>query len=154
MVGNTVAPTVSGPTVQLQGVNPNGSMNLVAKIEELPKVSSTAEAKFYPSKAGTQDVLLDVNDNSIAYFRQIDVNGNVFVDRRRCLSEPELTQEQRNDMKYVSKEEFKDLMNEIKSLREELSNNVREFDSATNGQSNATKSNAGSSNKYSENKRN
>lgn len=153
MVGNTIAPTVSGPTVQLQGINPNGSMNVIAKIEELPKVSSTSEAKYYPGKAGTQDVLLDINDNSIAYFRQIDVSGNVSIDRRRCISEPELTQEEKNDMKYLSKQEFKQFIDEFKSFREELSENVRSIAESNNGKSNA-KYESGSANKYSENKRN
>ena len=123
-------------------------MNLIANIEELPKVSSTTEAKCFRGKAGSQDVLLDINDSDIAYFRQIDVNGNVFVDRRRCISEPELTQEEKNDMRYVSKKEFEDFMTEFKSFRKELSDNVRELTKSNTNDKRYTQ------NRYSEDKRN
>ena len=124
-MNNVATPTVSGPSVQIQGMNPNGMMNIVAQITELPRVASTAEAKTYHGKAGTQDVLLDISDPEIAYFRQIDVNGNIQIDRRRCVSEPEPTQQELNDKRYLSREEFGSFMDEFKSFREEMRNSVR-----------------------------
>ena len=124
---NTTVPTVAGPNINLQGINPNGIFSAVAQTAEIPKVSNVADASRYPAKAGTQDVLLDTNDPEIAYFRQIDVNGFVQVDRRRCVPEPEPTQEQINDQKYLSRKEFTDFMEEFRSFRKEMSNNVRVF---------------------------
>ena len=130
-MNNVATPTVSGPSVQIQGMNPNGTMNLVAQIAELPHVGSTAEAKTYPAKAGTQDVLLDTNDAEIAYFRQVDVNGNIQIDRRRCVSEPEPTQQELNDKRYLSKEEFGNFMDEFKAFREEMRTSVRAISADT-----------------------
>ena len=86
---NNTVPTIGGPSISLQGVNPNGLFNPVIQTSEIPKVSCVADASRYPGRAGTQDVLLDQNDPEIAYFRLIDANGFVQVDRRRCLPEPE-----------------------------------------------------------------
>ena len=147
-MNNIATPTVSGPSVQIQGMNPNGTMNLIAQIVELPKVPCTAEAKNFYGKAGTQDVLLDTSDPEIAYFRQIDVNGNVLVDRRRCISEPEPTQQEINDKRYLSKEEFSLFMDEFKAFREEMNNNVRVFtesiDSTKSANTNTNKQYSGS----------
>lgn len=124
-MNNGTVPTVAGPSINLQGFNPNGMISAVAQTAEIPKVGSVADASRYPGKAGTQDVLLDLNDPEIAYFRMIDVNGFVQVDRRRCIAEPEPTQEQINDARYLSKEEFKTFMDDFKTFREEMSENVR-----------------------------
>lgn len=124
---NPTVPTVAGPNINLQGINPNGIFSAVAQTAEIPKVSNVADASRYPAKAGTQDVLLDTNDPEIAYFRQIDVNGFVQVDRRRCVPEPEPTQEQINDQKYLSRKEFTDFMDEFRSFRKEMTDNVRVF---------------------------
>ena len=119
-MNNVASPTVSGPTLNLQGVNP-----LVAFTTELPKVPCVADAKQYPSKPGSEDVLLDQNDPDIAYFRRIDTNGFVQVDRRRCVPEPEPTQEELNDKRYLSREEFTHFMDQFDSFRKEMSENVR-----------------------------
>ena len=127
---NNTVPTIGGPSISLQGVNPNGLFNPVIQTSEIPKVSCVADASRYPGRAGTQDVLLDQNDPEIAYFRLIDANGFVQVDRRRCLPEPEPTQEQINDARYLSRDEFRSFMDEFKSFREEMSQNVRVLTSA------------------------
>lgn len=119
---NTAIPTVAGPTIN---VNPLGQFTGVVQTAEIPKVANVADASRYPGKAGTQDVLLCSNDPEIAYFRLIDANGFVQVDRRRCIAEPEPTQEQINDSKYLSRKEFTDFMNEFRSFREEMNSNVR-----------------------------
>lgn len=144
---NTTVPTVAGPNVSLQGFNPNGMLNAYAHTSEIPKVSSVADASRYPGKAGTQDVLLDTSDPEIAYFRLIDVNGFVQVDRRRCVPEPELTQEQINDARYLSKEEFKSFIDEFRTFREEMSNNVRVLAATTTAVSSTTNKPDGKYNK-------
>lgn len=131
---NPTVPTVAGPNINLQGLNPNGIFSAVAQTAEIPKVSNVADASRYPAKAGTQDVLLDTNDPEIAYFRQIDVNGFVQVDRRRCVPEPEPTQEQLNDQKYLSRKEFSDFMEEFRSFRKEMTNNVRILPDTSNAE--------------------
>lgn len=119
-MNNVAAPTVSGPTMNLQGFSP-----IAMPISELPKVTCVADAKQYPGKNGSEDVLLDQNDPDLAYFRRIDSNGFVQVDRRRCIAEPEPTQEELNDKRYLSREEFTSFMDQFKAFREEMSENVR-----------------------------
>ena len=124
-MNNVASPTVSGPVTNLQGLNP------LTFTTELPKVTCVADAKQYPGRNGTEDVLLDQNDPEIAYFRKIDTNGFIQVDRRRCLAEPEPTQEELNDKRYLSREEFAAFMDQFKSFREEMSENVRVLTAAT-----------------------
>lgn len=107
----------------------------------LKSVSSTAEALQMPGLPSSQDVLLDTNDPEIAYFRQIDANGKVAIDRRRCVSEPEPTIEELVDQKYVSK-------SDMDEFREEMRQNVRELTESINRiaagvTAAATESNAG-----------
>lgn len=101
---------------QLPGLNTTGP---------LQKVANTAEAFSFRGMPGSEDVLLDVNDPEIAYFRHIDVNGNVYVDRRRCIAEPEPTIEEIADQKYASK-------TDVEEFREEMRNNVRELTESIN----------------------
>ena len=109
-MANVASPTVGSPMINFPGVS-------IPSVE-LPKVTCVADATRYPYKPGSEDVLLDVNDPEIAYFRKIDANGFVQVDRRRCVPEPEPTIEELNDRKYLSKDEFQ-------SFREEMLEHVR-----------------------------
>ena len=140
-MNNIASPTVSGPTINLQGINPNGMLGAVAQTAEIPKVSSVADAMRYPAKAGTEDVLLCTNDPEIAYFRKTDVNGFVQVDRRRCVAESEPTVEELNDRKYLSKDEFKSFTEEFKSFREEMNEHVRVLAAAVTAKPNAGRAN-------------
>lgn len=91
----------------------------------LQKVASTAEALAFRGMPGSEDVLLDTNDPEIAYFRQIDASGNVYIDRRRCVAEPEPTIEEIADQKYASKID-------VDEFREEMRTNVRELTESIN----------------------
>lgn len=128
-MNNVAAPTVASPMLNVQGL-------ISPQVMEIPKVTCVAEAKQYPSKPGTEDVLLDQNDPDIAYFRRIDTNGFVQIDRRRCIPESEPTQEELNDKRYLSREEFSNFMDQFKSFREEMSENVRVLTAAATANSN------------------
>ena len=93
----------------------------------LPSVNNTAEAMSYPYQINDQDVLLDKNDNEIAYFRSIDANGVVSVDRRRCVPEPEPTIEEIVDKRYVTKDDFATFIASFNEFRKEISDNVRKL---------------------------
>ena len=123
-MSNIATPTVTAPTL-VPSLNPNGTLEAFAKLNEIPKVASVADATRYPGKAGSEDVLFDTTDPEIAYFRQIDINGFVRVDRRRCIAEAEPTQQDLYDARYLSREEFRDFMDQFKEFREEMKNNVR-----------------------------
>lgn len=124
-VGTAVPPTIQFQLPQ-QTVMPHYQY-----IGAIPKVKSTSEAVQFRSIPGNEDVLFDVNDPQIAYFRSTDVNGIVTVDRRRCLPEPELTPEEKADQKYLSKEEFNGFIRSFDSFREEMMQNVRAITAAT-----------------------
>lgn len=113
MLTSTFSPNIN---FQIPGVAAGGP---------LKSVSSTAEALQMPGLPSSQDVLLDTNDPEIAYFRQIDANGKVAIDRRRCVSEPEPTIEELVDQKYVSK-------SDMDEFREEMRQNVRELTESIN----------------------
>ena len=117
-MNNVASPTVSSPTV-------NNLLSIGLSGTEIPKVQTVADASRYPAKPNSEDVLLDSNDPDIAYFRKTDANGFVQVDRRRCIPEPEPTQQDLNDARYLSREEFSNFMNEFAAFRKEMSDNVR-----------------------------
>ena len=136
-MSNVATPTVTAPTL-VPSLNPNGTLEALVKLNEIPKVSSVADAMRYPGKAGSEDVLLDTNDSEIAYFRQIDANGFVRVDRRRCIAEAEPTQQDLYDARYLSREEFREFMDQFKEFREEMNNNVRIISATDTANSNTT----------------
>ena len=127
-MNNVATPTVASPIINMQGL-------ITPPIMEIPKVTCVADARQYPSKAGSEDVLFDQNDPDIAYFRRIDSNGFVQVDRRRCISEPEPTQEELNDQRYLSRQEFAEFMAQFQSFREEMNANVRAISAAAGNKS-------------------
>lgn len=91
------------PNITIQGLP---TMQMTNGVREIPKVKNTQEAKEYPSAPNTQDVLLDANDEYIAYFRQMDANGFPSIERVRCIPEPEMTQQQVDDQRYVTLDRF------------------------------------------------
>ena len=139
-MSNIATPTVTAPTL-VPSLNPKGTLEAFAKLNEIPKVASVADATRYPGKAGSEDVLFDTNDPEIAYFRQIDINGFVRVDRRRCIAEAEPTQQDLYDMRYLSREEFRNFMDEFKDFREEIRNNVRVQSESANTAASTSSSN-------------
>ena len=73
------------------------------------------------------DIALPFIGKEIAYFRSIDVNGVVSVDRRRCKSEPEPTFEEIVDQRYVTKQDFAAFLATFDQFRKEMNDNVREL---------------------------
>lgn len=86
---------------------------------QIPRVNGSSEAKNYPSQYGSEIVLLDSNDSSLMYIKNTDANGMVRVSRYRYYEDPEPTQQEINDSRYLTKDEFNQ---EITKLRQDIFN--------------------------------
>ena len=113
--------------------------------QQIPKVKGVEEAKNYPSPPNTEVVLLDADDNSVLYFKKTDANGYCTVDRHRHYPDPEPTQQEINDARYISVTEFnkfkEDVLNAINSrsgnnensaVKKYDGNRTNKFQSGTN----------------------
>lgn len=85
----------------------------------VPRVKSTEEAKQYPLGPNSEQVLFNSEDNSVLYLKKTDAQGFPSVERYRYYPDPEPTQQEINDKRYVTIEEFN-------SLKEELLNAARQ----------------------------
>lgn len=72
----------------------------------IPTVSGSGEAKQYPSAFNSEIVLKDSNDDTLMYIKKTDVNGAISVKRYRYYEDPEPTQQEINDERYITKEDF------------------------------------------------
>ena len=81
--------------------------------QQIPKVKGLEEAKNYPCPPNTEVVLLDSDDESVLYFRKTDVNGYCTVERHRHFPDPEPSQQELNDQRYISVETFNKFREEI-----------------------------------------
>lgn len=88
----------------------------------LKRVSSIKEIEDAPvTTLNSENVYLNKDDDTIMYIRRIDSSGKCTVKRYRYYEDPEPTQQQINDGRYVTKEDFdafkKDIFNAIKQTR-------------------------------------
>lgn len=80
------------------------------------RVSSMKEIEDLPvTMLNSEEVYLNKDDNTILYIRRVDSNGKVTTNRYRYYEDPEPTQQQINDSRYVTIEEFNKLKNDILS---------------------------------------
>lgn len=91
--------------------------------QQLPRVNGSSEAKNYPSSFNSEIVLLDSNDSSLMYIKATDMNGAVRVSRYRYYEDPEPTQQEINDSRYLTKEDFN---RQIAELKQELLNSTKQ----------------------------
>lgn len=98
------------PTLNLNGAFITG--------QTIPKVRGTDEASKYPTPPNTEVVLLDGADDTILYIKKTDANGYGTVTRCRYYEDPEPTQQEINDKRYITIDEFN-------KFREEMLNAVR-----------------------------
>lgn len=83
--------------------------------QQIPRVKGLEEAKNYPFPPNTEGVLLDADDASVLYFKKTDVNGYCTVDRHRHYPDPEPTQQELNDQRYVTADAFNKFKEEMLS---------------------------------------
>lgn len=80
----------------------------------LPRVSSTKEVEDFPmTSLNTEEVYLNKEDDTVLYIKRIDTNGKCTTTRYRFYPDPEPTQQQINDERYVTIDQFKQLKEDI-----------------------------------------
>lgn len=83
----------------------------------LKRVSSVKEVESQPiTTLNSEEVYLNAEDDTVMYIRRIDPSGKCIVKRYRFYEDPEPTQQQINDDRYVTKEDFNKLHDEIYAL--------------------------------------
>lgn len=89
-------------------------MNNLRTSTLLPRVSNTKEINDAPINAlNSEEVYLDKSDDTVLYIRRVDSNGKSEIKRYRFYEDPELTQEQINDKRYVTIEQFNTFKDEL-----------------------------------------
>ena len=116
--------------------------------QQVPRVKGLEEAKNYPCPPNTEVILKDADDDTILYFKKTDANGYCTVDRHRHYPDPEPTQQEINDQRYVSAETFNKFKEEIldainrssfsseSTVRKHDANSMLKQQSGTNGSPN------------------
>lgn len=80
----------------------------------LPRASSVKEVDEAPlTTLNSEQVFLNQDDNTIMYIKRVDSSGKVSTTRYRFYEDPEPTQQQINDSRYVTIDEFNKLKVEI-----------------------------------------
>ena len=82
--------------------------------QQIPRVKGMEEARNYPTPPNTEVILLDADDETILYFKKTDANGYCTVERHRHYPDPEPTQQELNDKRYVTVETFNQTINQFK----------------------------------------
>lgn len=84
----------------------------------LPRVSSTKEVEDFPmTSLNSEEVYLNKEDDTVLYIKRVDANGKCTTTRYRFYPDPEPTQQQINDERYVTADQFnkfkEDILNSI-----------------------------------------
>ena len=99
------------------GMIPTFQMTNPLYSSTVPLVSNVEEAKSYPSPFNSEIFLKDSADETLLYIKKTDVNGVVSVKRYRYFEDPEPTQQEINDERYITKVDFD---KQIQSLRNDI----------------------------------
>ena len=78
-----------------------------------PRVKNSEEAEKYPLGPNSEMVLFDASDDTILYLKKTDAQGFSTVIRHRYYPDPEPTQQEINDQRYVTIDEFNKLKEEL-----------------------------------------
>lgn len=97
------------------GMIPTFQMPNMVGASSIPTVGNTEEAKSYPTAFNSEVVLKDSSDETLMYIKKTDVNGAISVKRYRYYEDPEPTQQQLNDERYITKADFELQMNNLKN---------------------------------------
>lgn len=99
------------------GMIPTFQMTNPLYSSTVPLVSNVEEAKSYPSTFNSEIFLKDSADETLLYIKKTDINGAVSVKRYRYFEDPEPTQQEINDERYITKVDFD---KQIQSLRNDI----------------------------------
>lgn len=103
--------------------------------QQIPRVKGQDEAKNYPCPPNTEVVLLDADDETVLYFKKTDANGYCTVDRHRHYPDPEPTQQEINDQRYITVDVFnkfkEEMLDAIRQSRSTYSNNKVNVESSS-----------------------
>ena len=111
--------------------------------QTIPKVHGSSEANRYPTPINSEVVLLDDEDDSIIYYKKTDVNGYSTVSRKRWFDDPEPTQEEINDKKYLTINEFNEFKKEVLNGQRAILESINANTKSNNGSSEHNRSNDG-----------
>lgn len=107
-------------TDNYNGIFPNLSSQLFyPRMNNLiPRVSSTKEVEDFPmTSLNSEEVYLNKEDDTVLYIKRVDANGKCTTTRYRFYPDPEPTQQQINDERYVTADQFnkfkEDILNSI-----------------------------------------
>lgn len=82
----------------------------------IERVSSIKDIENTPiTTLNSEDVYFNKDDDTVLYISRVDSNGARTIKRYRYYEDPEPTQQQINDSRYVTIEEFNKLKDEILS---------------------------------------
>lgn len=82
----------------------------------LPRASSVKEVSETPmTMLNSEQVFLNPEDDTILYIKRVDSAGHTTVKRYRCYEDAEPTQQEINNSRYVTIEEFNKLKSDILS---------------------------------------
>lgn len=100
----------------LQMPNLLSGIQLYSNTTLLPRASSVKEVDETPiTTLNSEQVFLNKDDDTIMYIKRVDSAGKVITTRYRFYEDAEPTQQQINDSRYVTIDEFNKLKDEILS---------------------------------------
>ena len=82
----------------------------------LPRVSSVKDVEDFPmTSLNSEMVCLNKDDDTVLYIKRIDSTGKTTVTRYRFYEDPEPTQQEINDQRYVTMDAFNKFKEDILS---------------------------------------
>lgn len=83
----------------------------------IQRVASIKEIESTPiTTLNSEEVYLNKEDDTVLYISRVDSNGSRIIKRYRFYEDPEPTQQQINDSRYVTIEDFNKLKEDINTL--------------------------------------
>lgn len=92
----------------------------------IQRVSSISEIEGMPiTTLNSEEVYLNKEDDTVLYISRVDSNGSRIIKRYRFYEDPEPTQQQINDSRYVTIEDFNKLKEDINTIMNQNKYNGR-----------------------------
>lgn len=92
----------------------------------IQRVSSISEIEGMPiTTLNSEEVYLNKEDDTVLYISRVDSNGSRIIKRYRFYEDPEPTQQQINDSRYVTIEDFNKLKEDINAIMNQNKYNGR-----------------------------
>lgn len=121
--------------------------------QTIMSLHGTAEVDKYPIPNNSEVAFKDADDDTLMYIKTTDANGFGKVKRLRYYEDPEPTEQELNDRRYVTIEDFNKFKSEIKEILNNGRNSGQSNDGAYSNNKRYEKSGNGKfkSNEYASN---